>query len=126
MKRALIVIGLILGLAGAATLAQAAHQVVLTWVASTSTVTGYNVYRLAGVCPASVSMPAFTKLTTTPVTTLTYTDTAVTAGSTYCYAITSVATGGEGSPNGTLQVAIPLFTVSAIPNPPGPSSSTVQ
>src|SRR4051794_40270022 len=59
----------------------------LTWSAPSSTgtgVTGYNVYRGA------------TKLTTTPVSSLAYTDTALTTPGTYSYTVTAIDSNGEG------------------------------
>ena len=96
--------------------AQVPHSTTLTWNASTSTgVTGYNVYRFVGACSPTVT---FVKLTATPITALTYTDTAVTAGVTYCYTVTAVSPGGESSNAGTWQVVTPIFTASTIPLPP--------
>jgi len=59
-------------------------MVTLTWNASTSTVSGYNVYR------SSVSGGPYTKMNSTLVASTTYADTAVTAGQTYYYVVTSV------------------------------------
>lgn len=60
------------------------HSADLTWVASTSVVTGYNVYR------GTVAAGPFTKLTSSFIPALTYTDTSVQAGQTYYYVVTSV------------------------------------
>jgi hypothetical protein len=60
------------------------HSVTLNWTASTSTVSGYNVYR------STVSGGPYTKLTPAPVTTTTDVDTAVQAGQTYYFVVTSV------------------------------------
>lgn len=126
MKKLLLVA--VLGLLAALPARAQSHQVALSWAASSATsITGYNVYRLAGNCPASVNLSLFTKLTSTPVTTTSFTDTNVTAGSTYCYAATTVASGGESGANGTLQATIPIFTASAIPAPPGAfQNSSIQ
>ena len=103
------------------------HQAVLSWTASpTTTVTGYNVYKISGACPASPSLSAFTKLNSTTATVLTFTDTAVTAGSVYCYAVTAFSAGGESGFSGTLQATVPLFTASTVPSPPGALSGPVQ
>ena len=60
------------------------HSVTLTWTASVSTVSGYNVYR------STVSGGPYTKLNPTLVSSTTYADTAVTAGLTYYYVVSSV------------------------------------
>jgi hypothetical protein len=66
------------------------HGVSLSWTASTSSgVEGYNVYRGTGSGGEST-----TPLNSTPITATTYTDENVTAGTTYYYVVTAVATGG--------------------------------
>jgi HYDIN/CFA65/VesB family protein/immunoglobulin I-set domain protein len=67
------------------------HSVTLAWTASASTVTGYNVYR------SSVSGGPYTKLNSTLIAATTYTDTAVQAGQTYFYVVTSVDSSGVES-----------------------------
>ena len=69
-------------------MAAAAHKATLTWTPSTSSVTGYNVYR------GTQSGGPYTKLNTSAVAGSTYTDSAVQAGSTYYYVVTSVASSG--------------------------------
>src|SRR5271168_3335599 len=61
------------------------HTVALTWTASTSTVSGYNVYR--GTTPSG---PYPTKLNPSLVTLVDFTDSTVTNGTTYYYVVTSV------------------------------------
>src|ERR1019366_10496562 len=60
------------------------HSVTLNWTASTSAVSGYNVYR------STVSGGPYTKVNSTLVTTTQYTDSTVQAGQTYYYVVTSV------------------------------------
>jgi len=61
------------------------HGVSLSWVASTSSnLKGYNVYR------GTVSGGPYTKVNSTVVTTLTYSDSSVQAGQTYYYVVTAV------------------------------------
>jgi fibronectin type 3 domain-containing protein len=67
--------------------------VTLTWTASTSTVSGYNVYR------STVSGGPYTKLTASPVAATTYVDSTVTASQTYYYVVTAVDSSGVESAN---------------------------
>ena len=60
------------------------HYVSLSWAASSSSITGYNVYR------ASQSTGPFTKLNAQPQSGVTYTDSDVQAGTTYYYAVTAL------------------------------------
>ncbi len=71
--------------------AQQAHTATLSWVASTSTVTGYYVYR------STVDGGPYILLTSSPVAGLTYTDTTVQSGQTYYYVTTSVDSSGNQS-----------------------------
>ena len=71
-------------LSGTGVQAAVSHSVTLTWTASTSTVSGYNVYRSA------VSGGPYTKLTSAPIAATTYMDTTVQSGQTYFYVVTSV------------------------------------
>jgi hypothetical protein len=78
------------------------HSVSLSWVASTSTVVGYNIYR------GSVSGGPYTVLNSTPNAGLTYTDMAVTAGQTYFYVVTAVdGSGNESVVSNEVSVTIP-------------------
>jgi Carboxypeptidase regulatory-like domain len=70
-----------------------AHSVALTWTPSTSTVSGYNLYR------STVSASGYTKLNSSLVASLSYSDTTVQAGTTYFYVATSVDSGGDESTN---------------------------
>jgi hypothetical protein len=79
-----------------------AHSVVLTWTASTSTVSGYNIYR------STTSGSGFTKLNSSLIASLNYSDTAVQSGTTYFYVATSVDSGGDESANSNqARAAIP-------------------
>ena len=64
--------------------AAVAHSVALTWAPSTSTVIGYNTYS------STVSGGPYTRLTSGPVAATSYTDSAVQAGQTYYFVVTSV------------------------------------
>ena len=67
------------------------HSVALTWDASTSTVTGYNVYR------STVSGSSYTKINSLLVAALNYTDSTVQNGTTYYYVTTAVDSNGNES-----------------------------
>ena len=67
----------------------AQHSVTLSWAASSSTgVVGYNVYR------STVSGGPYSRMTSAPDGSLSYTDTAVTAGNSYFYVVTAVEGNG--------------------------------
>ena len=67
------------------------HSATLSWADSDSTVTGYNVYR------STVSGGPYTKLDSSLIAATISTDTAVQAGQTYYYVVTSVDTSGVES-----------------------------
>jgi hypothetical protein len=67
------------------------HSVSLNWTASTSTVAGYNVYR------ATTSGGPYTKLNSSVVTGVAYTDSTVQSGLTYYYVTTAVDASGSES-----------------------------
>ena len=67
------------------------HSVALAWNASTSTVSGYNVYR------STVSGSGYTKVDSSLVSGLNYTDSTVQSGTTYYYVTTAVDSSGSES-----------------------------
>ncbi|MGC2531172.1 MAG: choice-of-anchor D domain-containing protein, partial [Candidatus Acidiferrum sp.] len=67
------------------------HSVTLTWNASTSTVAGYNVYR------STVTGGPYTKINSSLISVLTYTDSTVQSGITYFYVATAVDSSGNES-----------------------------
>jgi hypothetical protein len=78
------------------------HSVDVNWGASTSTVAGYNVYR------GTVSGGPYSKINSTLITGLTYTDNTVSSGATYYYVVTAVAADGtESSFSSQVQAVIP-------------------
>ncbi len=78
------------------------HSATLRWTASTSTVSGYNVYR------GTVSGGPYTKINSSLVAALTYTDSTVQSGATYYYVITAVDSGGnESAFSNQVSAAIP-------------------
>jgi hypothetical protein len=83
------------------------HDVILSWTASpTSAITGYNVYR--GTTSGEESS---TPLDSTLISGTTYTDESVTAGVTYYYLVTAVAS------NGTTQSAASNEISATVPFP---------
>jgi hypothetical protein len=73
--------------------ASVSHSVALSWSPSTSSgVTGYNTYS------SQVSGGPYTKLTSAPVTGTSYTDSAVQAGQTYYFVVTSLDSSNVESP----------------------------
>ena len=88
--------------------AKAQHSASLTWTASTDAAAnptlGYNVYRLAGACPAS-GTTGFTKLNTATVTTTSFTDSAISLGNA-CYYVTATLNGAESVPSNTASAVI--------------------
>jgi len=78
------------------------HSATLSWTASTSTVSGYNVYR------GSVSGGPYTLVNNSLVTLLTFTDSAVQSGQTYFYVTTAVdGSGNESLYSNETTAAIP-------------------
>jgi hypothetical protein len=100
----------------------ASHQNAFTWAAVTApagaTFTGYNVYRAPGTCgPASV----FVKITATPITALSFTDTtgpngALKDGDANCYYVTAVFSTGESARSDMKNLVTPT-TIAALPIP---------
>jgi hypothetical protein len=81
---------------------QVTHNVALTWIPSTSTVTGYNVYR------TTVSGTGYAKINSSLVVPLLYTDATVQNGTTYYYVTTAVdATGSESVFSNEVLAVIP-------------------
>ena len=80
----------------------AQHSVELTWGASSSSVSGYNVYR------GTVSGGAYTKINSSLIAQLSYTDANVQNGSTYYYVTTAVdSTGSESTYSNQVSASIP-------------------
>src|SRR6266436_5721004 len=82
--------------------AQVGHTVALTWNASTSTVSGYNVYR------STVGGTQYAKVNSSLVGGLAFTDTTVLGGTIYYYVMTAVdASGNESAFSNEAQAIIP-------------------
>ena len=78
------------------------HSVTLSWTASTSTVSGYNVYR------STVSGGPYSKINSSLVAGTTYTDSTVQASQTYFYVVTSVdGSGTESAFSAEVSVTVP-------------------
>lgn len=80
------------------------HSVGLTWIASTGTITGYNVYR------GTVSGGPYSKVNASLDGATTYTDSSVVSGKTYFYVTTAVDNSGNESTNSNQATAV-------VPNP---------
>jgi hypothetical protein len=103
LKSFTLVFFVILTLLCAAARAQA-HSVSLTWTASADGGVSYNVYRFSGACP-STGTSGFSKITLSPATATTYTDSTAAPG-TYCYYATSVLNGAESAPSNLASAVI--------------------
>jgi hypothetical protein len=77
-----------------------ASSVGLSWTASTSTVSGYNVYR------SVTSGSGYAKLNAALISGLSFSDTTAIAGTTYFYVATAVDSGGDESANSNQATAI--------------------
>ncbi len=78
------------------------HSVALSWNASTSVVTGYNVYR------STVSGTGYTRINSALVSVLAYTDATVQGGTTYYYVTTAMdSTGMESAYSNQVSAVIP-------------------
>jgi len=79
------------------------HSVSLSWTASsTSGVVGYHVYR------STTSGSSYTRINSSALTALKYTDGAVTSGATYYYVVTAVdSSGSESAKSGQVTAVIP-------------------
>ena len=88
--------------------ARAQHSASLSWTASSDAAAnpslGYNIYRLAGACPAS-GTSGFTKLNASPVTTTTFSDATVALGA-VCYYVTATLNGAESVPSNTASAVV--------------------
>jgi hypothetical protein len=78
----------------------AGHSATLNWTASTSSVSGYNVYR------STTSGSGYSKINTSLVPALTYQDTNVSSGSTYYYVTTAVDASGDESVDSNQATAV--------------------
>ena len=84
-----------------------AHQIVLNWAENSPSdpASSYNVHRAtASAGPFAVVGSA---------TLLTYTDTAVVAGTTYWYEVTAVNSVGESGPSNEVSATVPLLVPAA-------------
>lgn len=93
------------------------RKVTLSWT-PVATATGYNVYKnLTGGCGGS---PTFMKITATPITATTFSESGLADGVTRCYYVTAVNAAGESTPSGTVQITTPIYTapLAAVITPP--------
>lgn len=80
--------------------ASASHSVTLSWTASTSSVTGYNVY------VSTTSGGSYSRLTSSPVSNTTYMDSNLDTAQTRYYVVTSVDSSGGESPYSNQATAV--------------------
>jgi fibronectin type 3 domain-containing protein len=76
------------------------HSATLTWTASTSTVSGYNVYR------STTNGSGYAKINSGLVPSVTYNDTTVQSGTTYYYVVTAVDASGDESADSNQATAV--------------------
>jgi hypothetical protein len=78
------------------------HSVALTWNASTSTASEYNIYR------STVSGGSYTKINASPVAVLNYIDLTVQSGAIYFYVATAIdSSGGESVNSNEVSATVP-------------------
>lgn len=88
--------------------ASGTHCAVLSWTASTTPGVSYSVWRASGSCPADFAAATVpVQVNTAAITALSYVDTTVTAGTTYCYAVTAVLAGVNSAYSPDAQAVIP-------------------
>lgn len=99
---------------------QSTHSVKLTWADGVNASgTTYNAYKASGTCPASGTPPGATKVNTTAITGLTFTESGIAVSGTFCYYVTAVGPGGESAGSNTAAAVIPA--------PPAPPTNlTIQ
>jgi len=86
---------------GSGTVATVQHSVTLSWIPSSSVISGYNIYR------GGVSGGPYTKVNSALDAGASYSDTSVQAGQTYYYVVTAVDGSGESADSNQVQVLIP-------------------
>ncbi len=91
-----------ISVAGTGVAAPAPTSLLLAWNPSTSTVVGYNVYT------SSISGGPYTRLTSSPVATTSYSDTVIQPGETYYFVVTAVNSSGiESAYSNEISATIP-------------------
>lgn len=89
-----------IALSGTGVQASTSYSVTLNWAASTSTVSGYNVYR------STSSGSGYAKLNSGLVSGVSYSDTTVQSGTTYYYVVTAVNASGQESGDSNQATAV--------------------
>ena len=91
--------------------AQTPHSVQLTWDDTNNPPgTSYNVYRLSGVCPATVVPNSFSKVNSALITALTFTDSPIALGP-FCYYVTATNGTLESAPSTSVATTVVPFVV---------------
>ena len=119
--RKLLYLLVLLSIAAVPSRAQTPHSAVLTWNASSDAAANpsltYNAYKFLGPCPIGTTIVAtsqFTKINTTPITKLSYTDTNLSVGSNVCYYVTASLNGVESVPSASAGGTVPPAGVTTI------------
>jgi len=104
-------LGLVLGFVFLAAPAWAASNV-LSWTDNSNNEATFHVERKAEVC---VGAAAFAEIATTGANVVTFTDSAVTEGLTYCYRVAASNPAGKSAYSNTASRTVP-FTIPAAPS----------
>jgi len=114
MKRAFSVVMLVLACCLAGCAQTASHFAKLSWSNNDSSTNSYNIYRGDGTCAASPTMAKIANTGANTISVMTYTDSTVIAGNTYCYAVTAVNSAGESPMSALAQAIIPVLLAPTI------------
>jgi len=91
-----------------------AGQNVLTWTDNSSNEQNFNVLRTtAATVPACQTATGFTSIAVVGLNIVTFTDTAVVEGTTYCYEVTASNTAGASAPSNIAGRLVPFSVPSA-------------
>lgn len=92
-------------------LAQGGHSVTIAITDGQNVGASYAVYRLTGACPSQAPTatppPGWLLLNATGITALTYTDTTVAAGGSYCYNVIAITSAGSSAPSNDAGASVP-------------------
>jgi hypothetical protein len=114
----LITLITLLPISGALAFAQAAHSIgpmTWTWIqgANTDTPAGFHIWRSISTSGACAAMGTVPYATINSLTTMTYTDTSVVPGTTYCYVVTAFASTTDSAPTNEVSCGPVPFQLTA-------------